>query len=73
MSNPFNKNRDRKTPKIQDVYESAFFVDFCNRLGARGGEKGGPARARNLSPQRRTDIARKAANARWKREAVTNA
>lgn len=34
-------------------------------LGRRGGLKGGPARARKLSPERRADIARKAAKARW--------
>jgi hypothetical protein len=33
---------------------------------ARGGEKGGAARAAKLSPKRRQEIARKAAKARWK-------
>jgi hypothetical protein len=36
-------------------------------LGRLGGLKGGPARARALSPARRRDIARAAALARWKR------
>jgi hypothetical protein len=36
-------------------------------LGRRGGMKGGPARAAALSPQRRREIARRAALARWKR------
>ena len=31
-----------------------------------GGKAGGPARAANLSPKRRSEIARKAANSRWK-------
>jgi hypothetical protein len=35
-------------------------------LGRLGGLKGGPARAANLSPKRRRDIAKKAAKARWK-------
>lgn len=35
-------------------------------LGRLGGPKGGPARAKALTPQRRTEIARKAALARWK-------
>lgn len=35
-------------------------------LGRRGGLKGGPARARQLSKARRAEIARKAAQARWK-------
>jgi hypothetical protein len=35
-------------------------------LGRLGGQKGGPARARKLSPKRRAAIAKKAAIARWK-------
>jgi len=35
-------------------------------LGRLGGKKGGPARARRLAAKRRTEIARKAARARWK-------
>jgi hypothetical protein len=36
-------------------------------LGRRGGPKGGPARAKALSPARRKAIAKKAAAARWAR------
>ena len=36
-------------------------------LGRKGGLKGGPARAEKLSPTRLKEIARKAAQARWKR------
>jgi hypothetical protein len=36
-------------------------------LGRRGGKKGGPARAAVLSSKRRSEIAKKAANARWKK------
>jgi hypothetical protein len=35
------------------------------RAGRRGGLKGGKARADKLSPARRSEIARKAAKARW--------
>jgi hypothetical protein len=35
-------------------------------LGKLGGLKGGPARAAKLSPEKRTEIARKAANSRWR-------
>jgi hypothetical protein len=35
-------------------------------LGRRGGKKGGKARAAKLSPEERSEIARKAAQARWK-------
>jgi len=34
-------------------------------LGRRGGKKGGKARAAALSPERRSEIARKASAARW--------
>jgi general stress protein YciG len=34
-------------------------------LGRRGGLKGGPARDAALSPERKSEIARKAAAARW--------
>lgn len=35
-------------------------------LGRLGGKKGGKARAAKLSPQERSDIAKKAAKSRWK-------
>lgn len=34
-------------------------------LGRLGGLKGGPARAAKLTPEQRSEIARKAARARW--------
>lgn len=36
--------------------------------GSKGGKVGGPARASKLSPQKASRIAKKAANARWRRE-----
>ncbi len=36
-------------------------------LGRRGGKKGGLARAKALSPERRKEIARLAVQARWKK------
>jgi hypothetical protein len=36
-------------------------------LGRRGGLKGGPARAKKLSAKKRSEIAKKAAAARWSR------
>lgn len=35
-------------------------------LGRLGGAKGGPARAASLTPEKRSEIAKKAAAARWK-------
>jgi hypothetical protein len=36
-------------------------------LGKKGGKKGGPARAKKLSAERRSEIARKAVLARWEK------
>jgi hypothetical protein len=41
-------------------------------LGKLGGSKGGRKRAENLSPERRKEIAKKAAQERWKRETRPN-
>lgn len=38
---------------------------FAVELGRLGGLKGGKARANKLSPERRKEIAKKAAQARW--------
>lgn len=37
-------------------------------LGRKGGKKGGKARAEKLSPEQRSEIAKKAARARWARD-----
>lgn len=41
-------------------------------LGRLGGLKGGKARAKKLSKKRRSEIAKKAAKARWKNKGNTN-
>jgi hypothetical protein len=41
------------------------------KLGRKGGLKGGEARSRALTPSRRSEIARAAANSRWKKSATT--
>src|SRR4051812_46114906 len=37
-------------------------------LGRRGGKKGGKARAAKLTPEQRSESARKAAEARWQKD-----
>ena len=37
-------------------------------LGRLGGQKGGKARAEKLSPEKRSEIARKAAQKRWSKD-----
>jgi hypothetical protein len=41
-------------------------------LGRLGGQKGGKARAAKLTPEQRSEIARKAAGARWATRKATN-
>lgn len=53
-------DEDRKAP--QEVPEKD---PAAVELGRRGGLKGGKARAAKLTPEQRSEIARKAARARW--------
>jgi hypothetical protein len=39
--------------------------ELARKLGRRGGLKGGPARAAKMTPEERSQAARKAVNARW--------
>mgnify|MGYP007001911145 CR=1 FL=1 len=48
-------------PVIEDKRDPAAVA-----LGRKGGLKGGAARAAKLTPEQRSEIARKAASARWK-------
>ena len=74
--------RSRKaTPKTRDANQAAFDVvrqviartegagaknPAAVALGRLGGLKGGKARAAKLTPKQRSEIAKKAAAARWK-------
>ncbi len=51
---------DAEQPVTEDGKNAAAVA-----LGRRGGQKGGPARAASLSKKRRSEIAKKAAEARW--------
>ncbi len=48
----------------QDLPEPKQPIDY-KALGHKGGLKGGKARANKLTPERRSEIAKKAAMARW--------
>lgn len=54
---------------VADIEESDAIAegatDAAAALGRRGGLKGGKVRADKLTPERRAEIARKAANRRW--------
>ena len=45
--------------------EAEAMREFARKLGQRGGKKGGKARAEKLTPEQRSAIAKKAAEARW--------
>jgi hypothetical protein len=76
------KKSDKKLP--QDPNKLAFEVvrlsteeptaerspisEYLASIGRKGGLRGGVARAQKLSPKRRSSIAAKAANARWKKK-----
>jgi hypothetical protein len=38
---------------------------YLSKLGRKGGKKGGPARAAAMTPEQRSESARKAVMARW--------
>jgi hypothetical protein len=45
--------------------------EYLSKLGRKGGKKGGPARAAAMTPEQRSESARKAVTARWaKKKAV---
>ena len=43
-------------------------LDIKKASGRKGGLLGGPSRARSISPEQRSEIARKASTARWARQ-----
>jgi hypothetical protein len=45
--------------------EQVAVSQYLATIGRKGGIKGGKARAANLSPERRKEIAKAAAQARW--------
>lgn len=56
---------DLATGEIEEEYPPAK-NPAAVALGKLGGSKGGKIRAAKLSPERRSEIARQAANTRWK-------
>jgi hypothetical protein len=45
------------------------FRDYLSKIGRKGGLKGGVARAAKLTPEERSESARKAVRARWNKKA----
>jgi hypothetical protein len=58
---------DIATGETEDVKEVDPIKAAAAALGRMGGLKGGNARAASLTPKKRSEIAKKAAAARWKK------
>lgn len=58
---------DIATGQVEDKVDDGKDAAMSER-GRAGGLKGGKARAKRLSPQRRSGIAKEAANKRWLKE-----
>jgi len=52
----------------EEPEEKSPISKYLSEIGKRGGLKGGPARAKKLSSKKRTEIAKKAAKARWEKD-----
>jgi hypothetical protein len=71
------RNRSRIAGRFPLTYSRALTYDlimvtkrknpYAVALGRRGGKKGGPARAAAMTPEERSESARKAVLARWAR------
>ena len=60
MRNPFTYSRNVARKKLPpDIRE------YFSKMGKKGGPKGGHARAAKLTPEQRSESARKAVQARW--------
>lgn len=64
------RDANQLAKRIADIATGA--VEDCSKRptvkrATKAGQKGGPARAKTLTPEQRSDIARTAAAARWKK------
>ena len=56
---------DIATGEVEETKETDLIKLAASAMGKKGGLKGGKARAKALSSKRRSEIAKKAAKARW--------
>ena len=56
--------------RVEIEYEEQEKNEHAVALGRLGGLKGGKARAKKLSAKKRKEIAKKAANTRWKKSSL---
>ena len=58
-------------PKAQKKYQENTSQEEIRKARKRGGRRGGPARSESLTAEQRSEIAKKAARARWEKESNT--
>jgi len=56
---------------VQAALSEQTAPDKRKESSRKGGQLGGPLRAKSISAQRRTEIARKASRARWSKKGTT--
>lgn len=56
----------RQSTEQEEVPKRSPISEYLAEIGRKGGLKGGKARAKSLSVRKRTEIAKKAAKARWR-------
>jgi hypothetical protein len=56
------------TEEPEEQSERSEISKYLSEIGRKGGLKGGKARAESLSAKKRKDIAKKAAQERWKKK-----
>lgn len=52
----------------EPIQERSPISEYLSQIGRQGGLKGGPARAKKLTNKQRSEIAKKAAKARWRKK-----
>ncbi|MGO9341087.1 MAG: histone H1 [Solirubrobacteraceae bacterium] len=59
---------DIATGEVEDTPEDTGKNPAAVELGRKGGLKGGQARAESMTPEQRSEAAKKAARARWNKD-----
>jgi len=58
----------KKTTKRPKAFVHPNAIEFFRAMGRKGGKRGGKARWEGVSPEERSEIARRAVLARWRKQ-----
>jgi len=58
----------KKTTKRPKAFVDPNALEFFREMGQKGGQKGGKARWEGVPPEERSEIARRAVRARWRKQ-----